>query len=453
MNNKIKADMTEGPFLKKMIVFAIPLILTGLLQSFYNAADLIIIGKFNGDLALAAVGSTVSMTNLIAGLFMGLSVGASVLVAQHVGAKEDGEVSRVVHTSVLLGTIFGIIISLCGFFLARPMLILMDTPENLLPDAVLYMKIIFLGIPAIFVYNYIAGMLRASGDSKHPLIFLSISGVINIFTNLLFVCVFKWGVFGVATATIFAQYCALVMFVGHLMRDGGVLHLDLRKLKLHPDKMARLFYIGIPSGLQSITFSLSNVFIQTAINAYGEDFVAGSVASSNIEGFVYIAMNAFYHVSLTFVGQNFGAKKYKNIKTLTAYSTVLVTITGILVAALCVIFRYPLLGLYVSSDASIAAGIERYLIIIPPYFLCGIMEVFCGALRALGRSVTTMAISIGGICGLRILWLKTVCKMFAGSHLIFFSYIVTWSVSTAFLLIFLMLEVRKLMKAKAELKI
>ena len=451
--NKSKVDMTEGPFLKKMIIFAIPLILTGVLQCFYNAADLVVVGRFRGDLALAAVGSTGNLTNLITGLFMGLSVGAGVLVAQHVGAKEYEEVNKVVHTSIFLAFVIGIFISICGIFLARPLLALMDTPETVLPQATLYMKIVFLGIPAMFTYNYIASMMRSSGDSKHPLIFLSISGFINVVLNLILVCFFGMSVDGVAVATIVSQYCALAMFLVHLMRDEGFLHFDMRKLKIHTSKVPRLLYIGIPSGLQSIMFALSNVFIQSFINAYGDEFMAGSSASGSLEGFVYIAMNAFYHVSLTFVGQNVGARKYKNIKSLTAYSTALVTALGLFVAAVFVILRHQLLGLYVTSDASMEAGLVRFMIIVPTYFLCGIMEVFCGALRALGKSVTTMVISIVGICALIILWLQTVCRVFEDPSWIFYSYIVTWLVSIICLLVFLIFEVRKAIRSTESIKI
>ncbi|MBE6695375.1 MAG: MATE family efflux transporter [Ruminococcaceae bacterium] len=450
---KIKVDMTEGPFLKKMIIFAIPLILTGVLQCLYNAADLVVVGRFRGDLALAAVGSTGNMTNLITGLFMGLSVGAGVLVAHHVGAKEYEDVNKVVHTSVLLAFVMGIFISICGIFLARPLLSLMDTPENVLPHATLYMKIIFLGIPAMFTYNYIASMMRSSGDSKHPLMFLSISGVINVVLNLILVCFFGMSVEGVAIATITSQYSALIMFLVHLMRDEGPLHLDLRKLKIHTSKVPRLLYIGIPSGLQSIMFALSNVFIQSFVNAYGDEFMAGSSASGSIEGFVYIAMNAFYHVSLTFVGQNVGARKYKNIKTVTAYSTALVTALGILIAVVTVPLRRQLLGLYVTSDAAMEAGLLKFMILVPTYFLCGIMEVLCGALRALGKSVTTMIISTVGVCGLRILWLQTVCRIFADPAWIFISYIVTWIVAVACLLFFLILETRKVMRRAEGVKV
>lgn len=445
---KKTVDMTEGPFLKKMIMFAIPLVLTGILQSFYNAADLVVVGQFRGDLAVAAVGTTGSLTNLIVGLFMGFSVGAGVCVAHHIGAKEDEDVKKVVHTSILLSAILGVVIAIFGFFFSKNFLELMDVPTDVLPLATLYLKIIFIGVPASMIYNYIAAMLRSSGDSKRPLIFLAISGVVNVVLNVFLVIVFDMNVEGVAIATIVSQYLSAVMAIVYLFKTEGILRLSLEDLRIDASKVKRILYIGVPSGIQGSLFSLSNVLIQSSINSFGDATVAGSAASSSIEGFMYIAMNAIYHVALTFIGQSVGARKYKNIRRLTLYSALIVTGVGAISAILILTFHTQLIGLYVGSEVAMQAAMERMWIIVPTYFLCGLMEVFCGGLRALDRSVTAMVISLAGACGLRILWIETVFKyLYTSPQGVYFSYPVTWIVTASSHLLFMIIATRKIMKS------
>lgn len=450
---KKTVDMTEGPFLKKMIAFAIPLIITGLLQSFYNAADLIIVGFFRGDVAVAAVGSTGSITNLTVGLFMGLSVGSGVAVAHYVGAKQPEDVKKVAHTSILISAILGVVIAIVGFFMARTLLSWMDTPADVIEHSTLYMKIIFLGVPASMVYNYAASMIRSVGDSTRPMIFLAISGLVNVVLNFALITMFGLGVDGVAIATIASQYLSAIMAIVYMTRTSGPLRLSLRNMKISPSKVKRILYIGIPSGIQSSLFSLSNVLIQSSINSFGGAVMAGSAASSNIEGFVYIAMNSIYHVALTFIGQNVGARKFKNIRRLTAYSSAIVAVVGIGCAVILMIFRYPLIGLYVDDPASVEAGITRFMIIIPTYFLCGLMDVFCGTLRALDRSVTAMVISLCGACGLRILWIETIFRLHATPISIYVSYPVSWALTAACHLIFTIIAARKLLHEKNKLNL
>ncbi len=452
LKQKKKVDMTEGPFLKKMIFFAIPLIFTGLLQSLYNAADLIVIGQFRGDVAVAAVGSTGSLTNLIVGLFMGLSVGAGVLVAHYIGAKEFDEVKKVVHTSVIVAAVLGVAVAIAGFFLSGTLLKLMDTPDEVLPGATLYLKIICLGFPASMIYNYIAAMLRSAGDSTRPLIFLSISGILNVVLNIIFIVAFGMDVEGVAIATIASQYLSAIMAVVYICKTSGPLKLYFSALRINWVKVKRMLYIGVPSGIQSSLFSLSNVLIQSSINGFGEDVVAGSAASSNIEAFVYIAMNSVYHVALTFIGQNVGARKYKNIRRLTVYSTLIVVALGLTTGAIGVLFRYPLMRLYVSSDAALDAAMTRFMIIVPTYFLCGCMEVFCGGLRALDRSVTAMIVSLCGACGLRIVWILTIFQFWHTPESIYLSYPVSWILTAGFHLLFMILAARKLIKKSKQEK-
>ena len=442
--------MTEGPFFKKMLLFAIPIVITGILQCFYNAADLVVVGQFRGDLSVAAVGSTGSLTNLIIGLFMGLSVGAGVCVAHHVGAKEPEEVKKVVHTSVLLSLICGIVIAVFGFFFSKDLLELMDTPAEVLPLATLYMKIIFFGVPASMVYNYVSSMIRSVGDSKRPLIFLAISGVVNVVLNVFLIVVFDMGVDGVAIATIVSQYLSAIMSVVYLMKTSGPLRLSFKELRIDGAKVKKMLHIGIPSGIQSTLFSLSNVLIQSSINSFGDVVVAGSAASSSLEGFLYIAMNSMYHVALTFVGQNVGAKKFKNIKRITAYSAILVVAIGLIGGAILLTFRYPLISLYVTSNAAMDAAMQRMFIIAGTYFLCGLMDVFCGVLRALDRSVTAMVISLGGACGLRILWIQTMFRWFPSPQMVYISYPITWIITLSFHLIFVIAVSKKLIRRQKE---
>lgn len=449
---KKTVDMTEGPFLKKMIMFAIPLIVTGLLQSFYNAADLIILGIFRTDDAVAAVGSTGSITNLTVGLFMGLSVGAGVSVAHHVGAKEPEEVKKVAHTSILLSAILGVIIAVIGFFMARTFLVWMETPPEVIEHSTLYMKIIFLGVPASMVYNYAASMIRSLGDSTRPMIFLAISGLVNVLLNVLFITLFGMGVDGVATATIVSQYLSATMAIVYMTKTGGPLRLSMSNMRITFSTVKKILYIGIPSGIQSSLFSLSNVLIQSSINSFGAAVMAGSAASSNIESFVYIAMNSIYHVALTFIGQNVGARKFKNIRRLAAYSAAIVSVVGIACAIVLLAFRYPLLHLYVDDPSSIEAGVTRFIIIIPTYFLCGLMDVFCGTLRALDRSVTAMVISLCGACGLRILWIQTIFKWHATPISIYISYPVSWGLTAACHLLLTVITARKLIRESRKTK-
>ncbi|MBQ8345136.1 MAG: MATE family efflux transporter [Clostridia bacterium] len=426
---KKKPNFTEGPFLKKIIVFAIPLILTGVLQSLYNAADLVVVGQFsaNKEIALAAIGNTGALTNLVVGLFMGLSVGAGVCVAQHIGANERREVQKVLHTAIVVSGFLGVVIGIFGFLAAPYLLRWMDTPPSVIDSSVLYIRIIFCGMPASMIYNYTASMLRSYGDSKHPLIFLTVAGVTNVVLNLILVAMFHLDVAGVAVATVVAQYLSAVLMLIFLSRQCNCMKFSLPRLRLHKDKLVRMLYIGIPSGLQGILFSLSNVLIQSSINSFqDETIMAGNATAGNLEGFVYIAMNAIYHVAITFVGQNVGAKKYGNIRRIMLYCTAVVVVLGVGTGAVVLLFREFFVGLYQDSPEVIARAVDRLWIILTTYWMCGIMEVFCGGLRAMGKSVTAMVVSLAGACGFRILWLQTVFVWFRSPACIYFSYPVSW---------------------------
>ena len=443
-------NVTEGSLLKKIILFAIPLILTGLLQQFYNAADLIVVGMFEGEIALAAVGATGSLTNLVVGLFMGLSVGAGVSVAHHIGAEEHGELKRVIHTAIPVAFVLGVVVCIFGFIFAPDLLRLMDNPETVIAHSTLYIRIIFLGLPASMVYNYAASMLRSAGDAKHPVIFLSVSGIVNVALNVVLIAVFHLGVAGVAIATITSQYLSAIMILVFMMRSDDYMHFSPKDMCFDKKKIGKILYIGIPSGLQSCVFSIGNVMIQSSINSLGETVMAGSAAASNLEGFVYIAMNAIYHVSLTFVGQAVGAKAYGHIKKIVAYSSAVVTVLGLFCGIMILVFNRQLVGLYApDNEAVLNEAFKRLMIILPAYFLCGNMEVFCGAMRAMGKSITAMVVSLAGACGLRVLWVQTVFRFVRTAECVYYSYPISWFLTMSCHLIFLICFVRKELKSRA----
>lgn len=455
---KEAVDMTEGPFLKKMFLFAIPIMLTGFLQSFYNAADLVIVNLFSDSDAplVGAIGCTSALTNLVLGMFLGLSIGAGVVAAHYIGAKREKDVSAVLHTSVLLSVITGVVIAVAGFFLAEPLLVAMGTSEQVLPYATLYLKIIFLGTPGSLLYNYIASILRSAGDSKSPLIFLALSGIANVLLNIFFVAAFDMDVDGVALATIISQYLSAAMGIAYLIRTRGFLHFSFKSLRIDRKKLKRLLHIGIPSGIQTSLFSLSNTLIQASMNSIdtvagaGGRIIDGYAATSNLEGFVYIAMHSIYSVVLTFVGQNVGAKKYNNIKKLTLYAIFLAVTLGISMGGVMLVFRNQLLGLYTSGDVAMDAALTRMYIIMPTYFLCGMMDVLCATLRSLNRSVTSMVLSLTFTCGLRIVWINTVFAYFGTGTSLFISYPVSWLVSCLVHLIFIIITTKKLLKQQRE---
>ena len=431
-------DMTSGPLFRKIIAFSLPLVLTGLLQCFYNAADLIVVGYFKGHIALAAVGNTGALNNLVVGVFMGLSVGAGVCAAQYIGARDYDKVRKVIHTSVLTALLLGVVVGAVGFIFAPHLLALMDTPENVIEYSTLYIRIIFCGVPASLLYNYCTSILRSSGDTKHPLIFLTISGIVNVLLNLLLVAGFGLGVEGVAIATIVSQALSAVLVVVHMVRSDSYLKINLRELKISKKYLTRMMMIGIPSGIQGSLFSLSNVVIQSSINSFNDIVMAGNSAAANIEGFIWIAMNSITQASITFVGQNVGAKKYDRIGKVLLNCMGVVTAVWALLAGVVFLFKHPLLTLYAGeNEAVIAAGLIRMSVIGPTYFICGNMDVVCGALRGMGTSTTTMVLTLIGVCGVRILWIQTIFKMFRTPMSVYISYPISWAIAlSANLLVF-----------------
>ncbi len=423
-------DMTEGGILPKLLVFSIPLIASGVLQLLFNAADVIVVGRFAGEESLAAVGSTSSLTNLIINLFIGFSIGANVLAANFYGGKKEKDISDTVHTSILFSLIGGVILTFAGLILSRPMLSLMGTPEDVINHSVTYMRIYFLGMPVMMLYNFGSSILRAVGDTKRPLYYLTIAGVINVVLNLFFVIVLGMGVAGVAIATVVSQAVSGILVLRCLIKAEGAFHLDLKKLRINWKILGKIAAIGLPAGIQGSLFSISNIIIQSSINSFGSVVMAGNTAASNVEGFVYTSMNAVAQTTVSFVGQNAGAKKLKRIRRVIIDCFVLVTVVGLVLGNLCVIFDGPLLGLYSSADEVIKAGSIRLKYIGTLYCTCGIMEVLVSGMRGLGRSIVPTIISLLGACVFRIIYIFTYFANHKSLEILYLSYPISWVITS-----------------------
>lgn len=424
-----RINMTEGRLLPKILLFTLPLMASSILQLLFNAADIIVVGKFAGSEALAAVSSTGALINLIINIFVGLSVGTNVLVARHIGANQHEEISKTVHTAITLSIFGGIILSVFGVIAAKPLLQLMDSPNDIIDLSALYLRIYFLGMTANLIYNYGAGILRAKGDTKRPLYFLAIAGVVNVILNLILVIVFHMSVAGVAIATIVSQFISAILVIICLMNEPSSMCLNLNELRIDWPNLKEILKIGLPAGLQGCVFSLSNVMIQASVNSFGSIVVAGNGAAQNIEGFVYVGMNAFHQSCLTFTGQNLGANRIDRIKKTLLICLGLVTITGLILGVGAWYFGEPLLSIYADDPAVIAAGMIRLAYVSKTYFLCGIMDVMVGVLRGLGYSIVPMIVSLVGACGIRILWLATIFKMNPTIETVYFSYPVSWIIT------------------------
>lgn len=424
-------DLTQGPILPQLVTYCLPLMLTGMLQLFYNATDMIVVGQYSSPTAVGAVGACGSLIALLVNMFIGLSVGVSVSVAQYTGAKQDKDVSEVVHTALSLSLGLGVVVAAFGFFFAETALKLMETPPATIAQAVPYAKAYMIGIPAAMVYNYCAAALRAKGDTLRPLIFLGLSGLVNVGLNLWLVISFGLGAVGVGIATSAAQYVAMTLilvYMTFMVKDST--RIRWKSLRLHKDKLWQILRIGLPAGIQSIVFSFSNVLIQSSVNNFGENVVNGNAAAASIDGFIYTAQNSVYQAAITFVGQHVGARKFERINRVIFRCLALVTTIGFVISGVVVLFSHALLGIYVPGDeAAIAWGTKRLRVMGGAYFLCGLMEVGCGALRGMGKTITPMLISMAGVCGIRILWLYTIFKIWPTMVCLYLSYPASWAVT------------------------
>ncbi len=441
-------DMCSGSVLGKMLLFALPLMCSGILQLLFNAADIIVVGRFAGDNSLAAVGSNTALINLMTNFFMGLSIGANVLAAHFYGARQERDLGDTVHTAMLLSIGSGILLTLMGCIGAREILILMKTPSDLLELAVIYLRIYFLGMTATMIYNFGSAILRAVGDTRRPLFYLLAAGVVNVVLNLIFVIGLRMDVAGVGIATVISQCISAGLIFRCLTKAEGGIRLIPRRMRIHKDKLIRILKIGMPASFQGILFSFSNVIIQSSVNSFGPVVVAGNSAAANIEGFVYVAMNAFYQAAISFTGQNLGAAKYERINRILYTALLCVIVVGLTLGNGVVFLGRGLLSLYTGSEMVVEAGLKRMAVVCRTYVLCGMMEVVVGSLRGLGHSVLPMIVSLIGACGLRLLWIFTFFRLeaFHTTTSLYLTYPVSWILTvTAHLICFAVIR-RKMEK-------
>ena len=449
MTKSYQINMTEGSIVKKLLQFSVPLIFSSLLQILFNTADVIVVGRFAGDNSLGAVGSTGSLINLMVNLFVGLSVGTTVVAANFFGAGKKSELKETVHTAILLSLISGIILTIFGVIGAKQILQWMQSPKEILDLATQYLQIYFGGIISTMIYNFGSALLRAKGDTKRPLYILFFAGIINVILNLIFVILFKMDVAGVALATVISQTISAFLVVRCLLKETEEFKLDLKQLKINPQILIRIIKIGVPAGLQGIIFSLSNVIIQSSINSFGAVVIAGNSAALNIENFIFTGMNGFSQGTLTFISQNFGAKKYQRINKTIIVAIFCVFLVGFVFGNLTVIFGRKLLSFFTTSPEVIESGISRLKIICATYALCGMMDVMGNAIRGIGHSVLPMIITLLGACGIRLLWISTIFLIpkFHSCTTIFVSYPISWTVTfIAHIICFLIIRKKEFSK-------
>ena len=430
-SRKYQIDMCSGPLWNKILIFALPLMASSILQLLFNAADVVVVGRFVGKEALAAVGSNTSLINLMVNLFVGLSVGNNVVVARDLGAGRHDQVGRSVHTSIALSLASGVVMMVVGVAIARQLLIWTSSPADVIGLATVYLRIYFLGMPGNLLYNFGAAILRAQGDTRRPLYYLFTAGIINVVLNLFFVIVCGLDVAGVALATIISQYISAILVLRGLMREEGPFHLDLKQLKIDWQVVRRILQVGLPAGFQSVIFSISNVVIQSSINSFDDSvLVAGSAAAGNIEGFVYAGMNAFYQAALTFTGQNYGAGLHKRVDRVMFWCLSYVVVTGLVLGNLAYLCGHSLAGIYAPGEEDvIAQALVRLMYVCSPYFICGIMDTMVGVLRGLGYSVIPTVVSLVGACGLRLVWVATVFPIYHTPASLYISYPISWLVT------------------------
>ena len=441
MKKSYEMDMCNGPVLGKILIYSIPLMVSGILQLLFNAADVIVVGRYAGSQSLAAVGSTTSLINLLINVFIGLSVGVNVLVAQYYGAKKDKDVNETIHTAVAVSLISGIFLIAVGFFLSRPLLELMGSPDDVIDKSTIYVRIYFAGMPATMLYNFGSAILRAVGDTRRPLYFLCIAGVINVILNLIFVIGFNMDVAGVALATVISQVISAGLVFSCLVKSEGSLKLRIRDLKISRAKLKRIVKIGLPAGMQGAVFSISNVLIQSSVNSFGSTVMAGNTASQNIEGFIYNAMNAVYQTNLSFTSQNFGGRKYKRIGRITVTCLAVVTAVGLAMGLAAYGAGEALLRIYSSDPEVIRYGLRRLAVFGTTYFLCGIMDTMVGSIRGMGYSVLPMCVSLAGACGFRVIWIFTIFQWNRTLTTLYLSYPASWILTgTVHIICFLVLR-------------
>ena len=425
-SNKYEIDMCNGSIMDKLVSFALPLMLSGILQLMFNAVDIIVVGRFSGSEALAAVGSTTALINVFTNLFIGISLGANVLAARFFAAGRKEEMSETVHTSITLALISGIFMAFVGLIFSKGALELMGTPEDVIGLSTLYMRIYFMGMPFFMLYNYGAAILRAVGDTKRPLYFLIIAGVINAGLNMVLVIVFGLGVAGVGIATVFSQMVSCVLVLTCLCRTEGSYKLSFSKLSMKGYYLKQIFQVGIPAGIQSTVINFSNALLQSSVNSFGSTAMAGYTAANNILGFLYVSINSVTQACMSFTSQNFGVGKYKRMDRVLIDCMILSVGAALVLGCGAYFFGAEILQIYTEEADVIQCGVEILSITTVPYFLCGIMDLFPGALRGMGYSAVPMVLSIIGTVGMRVLWIFVLFPQHRSLYFLFISYPASW---------------------------
>ncbi len=445
-NNKYEIDMCNGTIMDKLISFALPLMISGMLQLMFNAVDIIVVGRFTGSQALAAVGSTTALICTFTNLFIGVSLGANVLAARFYASGKTKEMSETVHTAILLALISGIAMSVIGILCARESLVLIATPDDIIGQAALYLRIYFLGMPFFMLYNYGAAILRAVGDTKRPLMYLIAAGTANAVLDLILVIIFKMGVAGVAIGTITSQFISCVLVIRCLCKTNTIYKLYISKLRIKKYYLIQILKVGLPAGIQSTVINFSNVLLQSSVNSFGEIAMAGYTAANNILGFLYVSVNSVTQACMSFTSQNYGVRKFKRMDKVLANCAILSIIVSVVIGGGSYLLGHQILGIYTKQEDVIQCGMEILSISTIPYFLCGLMDMIPGSMRGVGYSAVPMILSIIGTVGTRLVWIYGVFPEHRSLYVLFMSYPVSWGltiVMQAICLVFVRRKIRK----------
>ena len=445
-NNKYEIDMCNGTIMDKLISFALPLMISGMLQLMFNAVDIIVVGRFTGSQALAAVGSTTALICTFTNLFIGVSLGANVLAARFYASGKTKEMSETVHTAILLALISGIAMSVIGILCARESLVLIATPDDIIGQAALYLRIYFLGMPFFMLYNYGAAILRAVGDTKRPLMYLIAAGTANAVLDLILVIIFKMGVAGVAIGTITSQFISCVLVIRCLCKTNTIYKLYISKLRIKKYYLIQILKVGLPAGIQSTVINFSNVLLQSSVNSFGEIAMAGYTAANNILGFLYVSVNSVTQACMSFTSQNYGVRKFKRMDKVLADCAILSIIVSVVIGGGSYLLGHQILGIYTKQEDVIQCGMEILSISTIPYFLCGLMDMIPGSMRGVGYSAVPMILSIIGTVGTRLVWIYGVFPEHRSLYVLFMSYPVSWGLTIVMQAIGLVVVRRKIRK-------
>ena len=429
MKNSYEIDMSRGKLFSKIISFAVPLIFSGILQLAFNAADLIVVGRFSGENSLAAVGSNSALVSLVINVLLGLGTGTSVMISHYFGAKAEKQLQAAVSTTVIVAVVGGVIFGALGVALSGPLLRLMGTPESVLPLAETYLRIYFAGLPVIILYNFSSAVLRAVGDSRRPLLFLSIAGVLNVGMNLVFVIVFRMDVAGVAIATVLSQCISCVLTLRCLLRSESICRLVLHPLVFSKPEFLEMLRIGLPAGIQGSLFSISNVLIQSSVNSFGSIVMAGNSASSSVEAFLFVSMDAINQATVASVSQNMGAREYARTRKAVRCCLLMEFVVATVLSVLTIAFRRQLIGIYTPDPEAIEAGAIRLVVMCALYFTNGMQHMFTGVMRGHGYSILPTCITLAGVCGFRVLWILTYFASHRTLRVLYLSYPISWIIT------------------------